>query len=565
MKFLSIFFVVSFVTSSLQISTPDSPSYVAAVVEYHKISSDADPVQLSANVNDFLRIIREPDVENADIIVFSETSLNSPDTAIYLPDPNDAIVPCGNNSYNFTDIIRKLSCAAMTEQKYVVINVNEKSDCPDKQQVEWHDPRPCDASKVNIYNTNVVFDRKGTVIAKYRKFNLFGEGKTLKPFKPEAVTFKTDFDVTFGMFICFDLMFHQPPLDLVKSGVQDFIFSANWFSEIPFLSAVQIQQSWAYSNKVNLLAAGRNLPKVGSTGSGIYHGRFGPLTAIMSSKNETKILVATVPKIVNNASAVPPVAVPIVPNTPAAMTNLRLKRDQIDKYVTELIKIPKDVNGTANISLVTDICHNTFCCNFDFNGTVAQTTPGSVSYSYRYAAYSGWRTFDGFADGAVKLCAVIACLDESVASCGKTFGAGEKIEDKLEFTYIKVDTVFKGSEIHMMPNTLDTTMLPLNPREFNYTEVWEFDNDPESEKVVSLELLSPHKDLLTFALWARDYNAKKEEGGNGGNGTEGGNGGNGTDENNGNEHGGSNGKANAVTGTIFFTLLAVLGAFFMCN
>lgn len=52
-------------------------------------------------------------------------------------------------------------------------------------------------------------------------------------------------------------------------------------------TAVQIQQSWAYKNNVNLLAAGRNLPSVGSTGSGIYHGRFGPLTAVMSPNNET--------------------------------------------------------------------------------------------------------------------------------------------------------------------------------------------------------------------------------------------------------------------------------------
>lgn len=186
------------------------------------------------NLNEYRRIISHADVSQADIIVFPESTLNSIDTAVYLPEPENLVVPCGNSSFH--DIVFKISCAALTEGKYIVINVNEKSDCPDKQQLEMNDPRPCDAKKVNVYNTNVVFDRKGAVIAKYRKFNLFGEKGILKPYKHDVVTFTTDFNVTFGMFVCFDLMFEHPPLDLVRSGVKDFIFSANWFSEIPFLS-----------------------------------------------------------------------------------------------------------------------------------------------------------------------------------------------------------------------------------------------------------------------------------------------------------------------------------------
>lgn len=127
---------------------------------------------------------------------------------------------------------------ARLRQKYIVVNINEKSICPDKQQVMYEDPRKCGVNNTNIYNTNVVFDRNGTVISKYRKFNLFGEKGVLKPWKYEVVTFDTDFNVTFGMFICFDLMFDHPPLDLVRKGVTDIIFTAHWFSELPFLTGI---------------------------------------------------------------------------------------------------------------------------------------------------------------------------------------------------------------------------------------------------------------------------------------------------------------------------------------
>uniref|UniRef100_A0A336K3I7 CSON000083 protein n=1 Tax=Culicoides sonorensis TaxID=179676 RepID=A0A336K3I7_CULSO len=522
-----------------RLSTPESPTYTAAVVEYHKITSPEDPdQQVSDNYFEYQRIISSQEVRQADIIIFPESTLNTIDTAVYVPDVDDLITPCDNSTY--LGLIQTISCAARIRSKYIVINLKEKSDCPDKQQIEYNDPRPCDhPNKTNVYNTNVVFDRTGRVIAKYRKFNLFGEKGTLKPYKYDVVTFNTDFNVTFGMFICFDLMFEHPPMDLVRKGVKDIIFTANWFSEIPFLSAVQIQQSWAYKNNVNLLAAGANLPSIGSTGSGIYHGRFGPLTAVMNPDNQTKILVAEVPKFIGNVSASLPVAVPIVPNTPSAMLNLYLKRDQIDKYVSELIVIPEEFSGNStSLYFDADVCDGDFCCDFDFNVTVLPTNPGSLYYNYRFAAYSGWRTFDGFADGAVRVCAVLACTDESLQSCGRRFGSNVQVEDKIIFDYIKVETVYEErAKVLTMPNSLDTSLLPLNPREFTYNEIWEIDGDEESQKLVTLELTSPRQNLLTFAIYARDFEPKDEK---------------------------TPGNGNSVRSTLMMILFAVLGLYFTC-
>lgn len=62
------------------------------------------------------------------------------------------------------------------------------------------------------------------------------------------------------------------------------------------------------------------------------------------------------------------------------MSNVYLKRDQIDNYVTELIRIPTNftTNTTTNLTFDADVCDGEFCCDFDFNITVLQTTPGSV-------------------------------------------------------------------------------------------------------------------------------------------------------------------------------------------
>lgn len=168
--------------------------------------------------------------------------------------------------------------------------------------------------------------------------------------KPDLTTFRTDFNVTFGVCVCFDLLFDEPAISLVERGVHNIVFPTMWFSEIPYLtgkkihifldqnlfrrfspsqnkieldvihikqslknphsshflgtiSAVQFQQSWAYANNVNLLAANINWPSMQCSGSGIYAGRLGALNVFVSESPVTKILIAKVP------TALPVVAV----------------------------------------------------------------------------------------------------------------------------------------------------------------------------------------------------------------------------------------------------------------
>lgn len=57
-----------------------------------------------------------------------------------------------------------------------------------------------------------------------------------KPSKPDIVTFKTDFNVTFGVFICFDMLFSEPATSLLNMGIKHFVYPTFWISELPYLT-----------------------------------------------------------------------------------------------------------------------------------------------------------------------------------------------------------------------------------------------------------------------------------------------------------------------------------------
>lgn len=115
---------------------------------------------------------------------------------------------------------------------------------------------------------------------------------------PEIVTFDTDFGERFGTFICFDMLFAVPALNLTRiEGVSNIVYPTAWFSETPFLTgiyvinvlhisfdcdsvfsfvtfppALQTQFGWSFAENVNLLVAGYHNPEHGNAGSGIYLG-----------------------------------------------------------------------------------------------------------------------------------------------------------------------------------------------------------------------------------------------------------------------------------------------------
>lgn len=150
-------------------------------------------------------------------------------------------------------------------------------------------------------------------------------------------------------------MFSTPALDVIAKNVTDIIFPTMWFSELPFLTAVQIQENWAYKFNVNFLAAGASNPVIGSTGSGIYAGNSGGLVSIMDFTPTRKLLRSSVLKKDAVGDRVQPQE--SFDANSFEMLGLHLKRDQLDVYTTVVLNT--NLNNTQ-----TEVCNNGLCCNF---------------------------------------------------------------------------------------------------------------------------------------------------------------------------------------------------------
>jgi len=84
-----------------------------------------------------------------------------------------------------------------------------------------------------VYNTCLVFDRKGERIASYRKIHLFDAlgRKESDVFSPgrEAIVFRTEFGPV-GVMICYDLRFPEMHGQLVKKGAKVIAVPAAFYS-----------------------------------------------------------------------------------------------------------------------------------------------------------------------------------------------------------------------------------------------------------------------------------------------------------------------------------------------
>lgn len=133
------------------------PYYVAGVVEY----SPSDV--LAVDLNHFISIIESNETKTVDILVFPELVLNDVTTATSVPNAKDYIRPCGLQKYS--KIIQDLSCSANRGRKYVVVNLTMKLNCSDEIADLNKANVTCPESGHHFYNTAVVFDRNGVVIA----------------------------------------------------------------------------------------------------------------------------------------------------------------------------------------------------------------------------------------------------------------------------------------------------------------------------------------------------------------------------------------------------------------
>lgn len=316
---MKFFLTGLFVVSALAVKTPPEEDYYhAAVVEYMAVSGTNAEETLNLNTNRYVDIISQA-AKVADIVVFPEGGLNNGDLTLFVEIPYEKYGIVSAESTH--DAIRNLSQAARDYDVYVAINIHEEEHT---------------INGTIRYNTNVIFDRNGSIIARYRKYNLFSETILNVTPDPEYIYFDTDFGVRFGTFTCFDILFKEPSLTLVqKYNVTDIITTQHWFSELPFLTAVQEQAAWSYRTNANMLASGMNDVIRGSTGSGIYAGNRGPVIVLQSLQPGSRLLNAKLYK--QGKQGISDGMIKDLHPMPAGTENFKLKRQYLEDFVTEML------------------------------------------------------------------------------------------------------------------------------------------------------------------------------------------------------------------------------------
>lgn len=262
---------------------PQAGCFVAAVYEHQSVLSP-DPLALISRqealelMDQNLAVYEEQVMaaarKGAQIIVFPEDGIhgfNFTRTSIYpfldfMPSPqlvrwNPCLEP---HRFNDTEVLQRLSCMAMKGEMFVVANLGTKQPC--------HSSNPgCPDDGRYQFNTNVVFSSNGTLVDRYRKHNLYFEAAFDTPLRVDHIVFDTPFAGKVGIFTCFDILFFDPAVSLLRDPeVKHIVYPTAWMNQLPLLAAIQIQSAFAIAFGINFLAANVHHPTLGMTGSGIH-------------------------------------------------------------------------------------------------------------------------------------------------------------------------------------------------------------------------------------------------------------------------------------------------------
>ena len=314
-------------------SETEQEFYTAAVVEFTpNITLDVVDVLtpqealrlMMYNLRSFEGFAKEAKEKGADIVVFPEDGIYGflflSRNVLFpfleeIPDPHTRVwIPCGDASFSDRPVLTYLSCLAQRNQITLVTNMGDKQKCHNSST---GDPTPSGAASAPCppngwyqYNTNVVFNSDGSLLAKYHKAHLYSSEMKIfdTPIPTPHVIFNTSFGVTFGTFTCYDILYCDPPLELLKMGVRNFIFPTAWGNSYPFYTSIAFQQAWSWRTGSNFLAANQHFPNKHSfpvdirfylTGSGIYSAG-NALQTFISGENfppaTGKMLLATLQK-----------------------------------------------------------------------------------------------------------------------------------------------------------------------------------------------------------------------------------------------------------------------------
>ncbi|XP_014849690.1 PREDICTED: biotinidase-like [Poecilia mexicana] len=442
-------------------------SYVAALYE-HRVILNPNPrvpvsrrealIHMQKNLDIYEEQAAKAAQQGVQILVFPEDGIhgfNFTRSSISgymetIPDPQEeSWNPCTEpDKHNNTEVLQRLSCMARRNNLYLVANMPDLQPCPLKTA-----PSTCPPDGHWQFNTNVAFNSDGLLVARYHKQNLYYEESFDTPPKLELITFDTPFAGKFGLIICFDILFHDPTVALVKMGVRQLVFPTAWMNELPLLDSIQFHRAFSLGANVTVLSSNLRYDKLRMTGSGIYT----PFSAtfhhaVKGDPEEGQLLVATVP-------VLGPVGVNSVTESlsPVDAQSDHCHTDGCadspspgSSYPTFKATMRRDlywfvlINETqGNLT----VCHGTFCCHLQYKWTAHDKS----KELYALGAFAG--THNSSQCYALQVCAVVRCAGLEAKSCGqKVEEAESKMDFRLEATF-QTDYVYPsrktGGSVHL--------------------------------------------------------------------------------------------------------------------
>ncbi|XP_060948439.1 biotinidase [Limanda limanda] len=498
-------------------SAPGS-SYVAAVYEHHVVLNPEPRVPLSRpealrHVEKNLQIYEEQSeraaLQGAQILVFPEDGLQGfnfsrSSIAGYLetiPDPQqENWNPCTEpGRHNNTEILQSLSCMARRYNLYLVANMADLQPCP----LSTSPSSPCPPDGHWQFNTNVVFRSDGQLVARYHKHNLYFEDAFDSPPQPEIITFETPFAGTFGLLICFDILFKEPTVTLLERGVRQLIYPTAWMNQRPLLDTIQFQQAFSLGANVTLLASNHRHDYLIMTGSGIYT----PFSATYhhaqrGDPEEGRLLVARVP-VLDPLGAGPSVTqeeggVRDESTSSADTDSGYCHRDScLDSSHPETTSAVSPSSVTFTSSMMydpftfvllnktegkLDVCQGPVCCHLQYRQSQQQ---GGTQELYALGAFAGTHTVNG--RYALQVCALVRCAGLESSSCGQEV---EEAETKMDFL---LEGTF-GTR-HVYPSILASRHVLEQPEQLEKT----------AEGRVTMKHSNMTGGLITACLYGRMY------------------------------------------------------------
>jgi len=148
-----------------------------------------------------------------------------------------------------TSVVYQASCMAAKYKTIVVLNTCEVIPCSNSSTSETNETCPVDGRLQ--YNTEIVLDETGTLLAIYHKSHPFYINCFNTPHPYDVVTFNASFGVEFGIFICLDIAFDTPAQALLAQGVRAFSYSAS----IPNATASFAFETWTKKYQSSLLVS----------------------------------------------------------------------------------------------------------------------------------------------------------------------------------------------------------------------------------------------------------------------------------------------------------------------